>query len=195
MIRTSAKVLSRAIKLSLLTALLIVATYASLGRYYIHYAGEYQQVIVESFVEYTGLPVEVAGISASWSKLSFILSFTDIILKGDSDQVLLAIPQAIFKVNPLQSLWHQRFLVDSVSVDGLATRFEGTSPGQWRLAGFDYQPDDSKGVLDLDRLLDFVLAIDRLEFLNTQIDLQYHCKELSILSFGAVFLILQIGFR
>ncbi|WP_019529735.1 YhdP family protein [Dasania marina] len=185
----------RTVKLILLTALLLVASYASLGRYYIDYVEKYQRVLVGYFVEYTGLPVEVGSISGSWSKLSFILSFNDIVLHGANQQALLKIPQANFKVNPLQSLWHRRFLIDSVSLDGLTTRLEEKSPGKWSLAGFDYALADNNSALDVDQLLDAILAIDRLEFFNSHIELQYYSDKQTKLYTGELILRHHQGFR
>ncbi|MCR8921582.1 TIGR02099 family protein [Dasania sp. GY-MA-18] len=195
MIKQCTTWLRRCIKLVLLTALLLVASYASLGRYYIDYVEKYQRVLVGYFVEYTGLPVAVGSISGSWSQLSFILSFNDIVLHGSNQQVLLSIPQANFKVNPLQSLWHRRFLIDSVSVEGLTTRFKETAPGKWSLAGFEYELADNNAALDLDQLLDAVLAIDRLEFFDNHIDLQYYKDKRPKLYTGELFLRHHQGFR
>ncbi|MGK0442960.1 MAG: hypothetical protein ACJA0N_002780, partial [Pseudohongiellaceae bacterium] len=193
MIKTTTVWLRKTLKVLLLTALLLVATYASLGRYYIDYIEKYQSLLVGYFVDYTGLPIKVGNLSARWSKLSFILSFKDIELKG-GDKLLLSIPRADFKVNPLQSLLDQKVLIDSVSVHGLQTQLNEMALGRWRLAGFEYQADD-EAELDIEKLLEFFLAIDRFEFFKSNVALQYHNDDQSSLYFEEIFVRHHDGFR
>ena len=89
MLKKSAIWLNRILWTLIVSCLLVVASYVSLGRYYIGYVEKYQKEIISQFVEFTGMPVEVGELSASWSTLSFILSFDNVILNDENNNILL----------------------------------------------------------------------------------------------------------
>ena len=90
-IKKSARALHRLFWSVSVLALFLMAVYVSLGRYYIDYVEQYQDELVERFVDLTGLQIKVGRLYGTWSNLYPSLTLEGVTLfdpENTSQQVL-----------------------------------------------------------------------------------------------------------
>lgn len=171
-LKKSAIIVHRLLWLLLFVALMLVASYVSIGRYYISYVEQYQDQLVSRLVELSGLPLSVDRVHGRWAKLSPHLSFEGISLnsRGDAKQAVLLLPQANLQLNPLLSLLSGELRIDRLESEGVRVSLEEIEPGRWQLMGYGFE---SGGTADLDSLLDGLLSVDAIKFTDGQLLLHY----------------------
>lgn len=176
------------------SVLLIIASYASLGRYYIHYVEQYQQQILAQFTSLTGVPIEVENLTGSWSKLSFILSAKNVHLKGTENQPLWQIETLKLRINLLESIWYQRFQIQRLDVAGVKAQVKELEGGHWQLVGVS-RSTNSEQTIDQKQLIDFLMAVERLEFVDSDIHFTHNDQRVDDLHVSELSLRHKEGFR
>lgn len=171
-LKKSAIIAHRLLWLSLFVLLMLVASYVSIGRYYISYVEQYQDQLVARFVELSGLPLAVDRVHGRWEKLSPHLSFEGIKLNGRSETVqpVLLLPKATLQLNPLLSLLSGELRIDQLESDGVRISLDEIEPGRWQLTGYGFE---SSGPTDLDALLDSLLSVEVIKITDSHLSLQY----------------------
>ena len=93
MLRRSTIWINKVLWTVLVAALLLVAVYVSLGRYYIGYVELYQRELIQRFVDYTDLPITAQSLHGQWAEFSPILTIEQLTLYGpsESDDAVLTI--------------------------------------------------------------------------------------------------------
>ena len=171
-LKKSAIIVHRSLWLLLFIALMLVAGYVSIGRYYINYVEQYQDQLLARLVDVSGVPLSAERIYGRWSKLSPYLSFEDISLsaRSDADQTVLLLPRANLQLNPLLSLLSGKLRVDRIESQGARVSLEEIEPGRWQLMGYGFVSEEPT---DLDALLDSLLSVDVIKFTDGQLLLHY----------------------
>ena len=178
MIRKTALWLNRLLWTGLVISLLLVASYVSLGRYYVEHIDNYQQMLTGNFVDMTGMPLEVNTVVADWSELSPVLTLESVRLfsPGQSlltqhSELMLSIQQANIEVNPIKSLLYRAPQVRWLELYGLEFSLEEYEKGQWRLKG--YELESSSDMSAIDGVIDLLLAADRLSVEEAVVQLHF----------------------
>ncbi|MGK0499873.1 MAG: hypothetical protein ACJAYG_001518, partial [Oceanicoccus sp.] len=163
----------------LFSALVLVACYVSIGRYYIVYVEQYQQQLVARFVDFSGLPLTVGQLSGRWSKLSPVLSMQGIELASPlSGDTVLRIDSLRFQVDPLSSLIKGKLQIARLEIQSVNSSLQEVSPGKWQLRGYQV----ATGVdVDLDNIIDLILSVGGAELIDAQLKLQFANDEKSLL--------------
>lgn len=172
MIRKTALWLNRLLWTGLVISLLLIASYVSLGRYYVDHINNYQQMLTRHFVDMTGMPLEVNAVAADWSELSPILTLDSIAFFSPNHlsstqlpfsqhhESMLSIQRATIEVNPIKSLLYRAPQVRWLELQGLEFALEEFEKGRWRLKG--YELETSSDMSAIDSVIDLLLAADRL---------------------------------
>lgn len=161
----------------MVTALIVVASYVSLGRYFIGYVEQYQQPLVERFVEFTGLSISVDRLHGHWSRLSPVLTMEGLTLyrpSGDSSDTdaVLTIGEVSFQLDPIQSIFNWLPQVHTLMVSDLDLALEEVETGRWQLKGYPTQalPDSSPtGSDDFEAIVDLIMSVQAGELINARI--------------------------
>lgn len=149
--------------------LVVLALYASLGRYYIGYLEDYQSQAIESLEQATGLTVTVESVKGSWSGLSPWVHVTDLQVY-DGERPALSVDRADIKVGVLSGLINRRVELTEVHVRQLSVHLHETGgPGGWTFAGIALK----KGDTDTNALIDSIMAVREAQFANTRMQLHY----------------------
>lgn len=165
-IKKSARALHRLFWVVAVLVLFLVAIYVSLGRYYIDYVEEYQDSLVEQFVEFTGLKVEVGRLYGTWSHLYPSLTLEQVTLyhPTETDQQVLSMGKMTLTIDILSTLTTGALQANGFHVSELSSQVEEFEPGQWRLRGYPYQSGDSNVENIIDRILLFkAVSLDEVE--------------------------------
>ena len=125
MLKTILRWINRLLWTVLVTVLVLVASYVSVGRYYISYVELYQQQLLQHFVQFTGLPLTADRLYGRWLQLSPILTIENLELyvsdasavnggsldgngpEGDDSEgkgPVLTIKNISFQIDPVKSL-------------------------------------------------------------------------------------------
>jgi uncharacterized protein (TIGR02099 family) len=169
-IRKTALWFNRVLWSALLIALLLVASYVSLGRYYIGYVENYQQDLIERFVDLTGLPLEIEKLTAYWSELSPVLEMTGLSLSSNHDTkaAVLSVQEVDFEINPISSFLLGTPQIKRLELIGLRFSIEEYEPGLWRLKNYAFE---SKEGGDFNNIVDLLLAADRIHLEQSFLEL------------------------
>lgn len=156
-IKKSARALHRLFWSVAVLVLFLVAIYVSVGRYYIDYVEQYQDELVERFVELTGLKLKVGRLYGTWSNLYPTLTFEDVTLfhPEDSSQQVLTMQSMAFSLDVVSTLTTGSIQANGLHISGVSSQVEEFEPGRWRLRGYPYKAGDSSFETMLDRLLLF----------------------------------------
>jgi len=168
-------------------ALILVATYVSIGRYYIYVVEENQQVLLARLNQFAKLPFSVERIHGQWSKLFPVLIVENLTLpaSNDPEQSVLTIGQLTLRLDPLASLFQSSLQIKQLSMDGVECSLEETRPGKWQLKSYS----EAKGApSNVDNLIDLILKVDVAELLKANIAVNFakgsdaivNVKELSL---------------
>ena len=183
--------ISRLFWVLIITALLIMATYASLGRYYIRFVEDYQSVLVERFASAIGMPVSIKTLYGRWQGLSPVIGMEGVrIMLPDSDRQVISLARLEFRLNPLVSLLEQRFQVSQLTAADANIQLQETAPGQWRIVG-----NNSEAEADLAGLLDLLLSVSSVDLKSLQLNLVFYNQSRAVLSVEELMLERQGQFR
>lgn len=183
MIRKTALWLNRLLWTGLVISLLLVASYVSLGRYYVDHINNYQQMLTRHFVDMTGMPLEVNTVAADWSELSPVLTLDSITLFSPNHlssaqfplsqhhESMLSIQRATIEINPIKSLLYRAPEVRWLELQGLEFALEEFEKGRWQLKG--YELESSSDMSAIDSVIDLLLAADRLSVEASVVQLHF----------------------
>lgn len=159
----------------MVSILIVVASYASIGRYYIEYVERYQQEIVEYVADYTQLPLAIEGVSARWSILSPVISLSHLVLSSPIDgKEVLRLESVSFQFDLFNSLLNQTFQLRDLQIKGVECSIEEVSPGKWQLQGYvSSLENQSQSVGDFDKIIDIVLSVDAVRIDDATVELNY----------------------
>ncbi len=172
MLKKSAIWINRVLWALMFLALILVASYVSVGRYYINYVEEYQKPLLTRFNQFTNLPLSIDRLYGRWSQLSPVLTMErlELYAPDDPQQSVLTINKLSFQLDPLGSLLQGSLKIKRLLIDGVECALEETSPGQWQLKGY---PMPSGGTTNFDNLVDLVLSVDGAELLGADITINF----------------------
>ena len=189
MLRLSAYWLNRVLWVTLVTSLVLVAAYVSLGRYYIRYVEQYQHQLVQHITQYTGLKLSASRLYGQWSQLSPILTMENLQLHSPvpNGEPVLNIHNISFQLDPLGSLLNGSLLIKRLRLFGIHCELEEVDPGKWQLKG--YPSGEGETETDFDKLIDLLLSVDAVQLSAAAVRLNYRdgnsalleSKELSLL--------------
>ena len=181
MLKKTAVWLNRLLWTVMVTALVLVAAYVSIGRYYIRYIENYQQTLIQRLVDYTGLPITVGHLYGRWSRLSPILSMEDLKLVTPSGRkTVLTIGTVNFQIDALGSLLNGSLKVSKLFIDNVQCALLETRPGHWQLQGYPVSGGDSLG--DFDSVVDLVLSVDGAELNDARVRMKFFKGETALLA-------------
>jgi len=172
-IRKTALWLNRLLWTGLVISLLLVASYVSLGRYYVDHIDSYQQALINQFVDMTGMPLEVNTVKADWSELSPVLTLdlVNLFSPNQHPESILTIRRANIEVNPIASLLYRAPQVRWLELQGLEFSLEEFEKGRWQLKG--YEVESSSDLSAIDRVIDLLLVADRLSVEDAVVQLHF----------------------
>jgi len=145
------------------TVLIGVAAYVSLGRYYVGYIERYQPQLIEYFADISGLPTTAVRLSGRWSKLSPVLSVEELTVSAPDNPhlPLLKIAKLTVQLDVISSILNRSVQVKSLLVAGVDGALEESQPGQWQLQGLP--PRTASTPVGLNRLIDVILSVEEVE--------------------------------
>lgn len=156
----------------LVTVLVLVATYVSIGRNFIQYVERFQQPLMQRVVSYTGLPLVVDHLSASWLKISPVIHLTGLTLyapETDASSVL-TIDNLSLQLDPIESLLSGRMQVKRLKIAGVECALEQIESGKWQLKGY---PAAETEAGSFDNVIDLMLSVDSAELTGTRLQMLY----------------------
>lgn len=156
-----------------LTVAVLLALYASLGRYAIQFLGDYRETLLQEVTARTGLVLEVETLRGDWSRLAPVLTLEGVALAdpADPDSFALRARRAEVRIDVLSSLWQRRLNIGRALVDGLELRMVQGPQGRWGLQG--YPPGGAGGGIGVDGLARALAAIDEADFAGAGLHLQF----------------------
>jgi uncharacterized protein (TIGR02099 family) len=181
MLKVSVIWILRLVRVVLLSSLIVVAAYVSVGRYYIGYVEDFQQQLVAQLVESSGLSLQVDRLYGRWSKLTPILTVEklQVFASEAENESVLTIDSLSFKIDPIRTLINRSIQVQNLYINGVKCSLEESEPGQWHLKGY---PINYQGGGDANKLIDLLLSVRGAELLNAQVALFFSKdKEASLL--------------
>lgn len=194
MLKSCALWVNRLLWATVISVLLLLAAYVSLGRYYIGYVEQYQQQLVAQITRLTDLPLSIDRLYGRWSKLAPVLTLENLSVYSSEGgpETVLSIDNISFKIDILGSLIKRSVQVQHLYIDGVKCRLLETSQGRWQLAGY---PTKVSGGPDVDKLLDVLLSVRGAELLAAELALQFANGTESLLSIQQLSLNHRDGFR
>ncbi|MGI9284807.1 MAG: YhdP family phospholipid transporter [Pseudomonadales bacterium] len=123
------------------TVLILLAVIASIGRYYLPYITQYRSQVLDWSSAQAGFEIDAATLVGRWSKLSPIISASDVHL--GAAQTGIDVGSVRIKLNLLRSLWYRQPLVSRVAIAKTQLQLYEAEDGSWRLAQ-DLLPDTSE---------------------------------------------------
>jgi uncharacterized protein (TIGR02099 family) len=177
LVKKTAIWLNRLLWTVLVCGLLLVASYVSLGRYYVEYVDDYQHELLQVINQKTGLPVAVEAIDAAWSQLSPVLKLDQLSLPSRirSEQNALVIERLELQIQPLLSLLLGTVQLQHLEVRGLQLALEEFEKGRWRLQG--YPLEDRGSGAGIDMIIDMLLAAERMHLQQSVVQLHFYNGE------------------
>jgi uncharacterized protein (TIGR02099 family) len=194
MIKTCAIWCNRLVQTLIVTALLLVAVYVSIGRYYIGYVETYQQQLVDRVSTATGLSMKVGKLYGRWSKLAPVLTMENLsiyVSEAHSESVL-SIDSLSFKLAPLQSLLRRSLQVQQLYINGVKCSLQEVELGRWQLKGY---PSDYSGGGDINKLMDLLLTVRGAELMDARLELDFANGSNALLAVEELSLNHDEGFR
>lgn len=182
--QSSLRLLNRILWAVFVVALVVVASYVSLGRYLVRYVETYQAQLVQQLVEATGLPLTVARVHGRWSKLSPIITLDSVNLDqgaGDGDSVM-SMRKLQVQLDPLASLLSRSPQLQSLQLDFAQFVLQEVEGGQWQLAGYPGQEQETNP----DRFIDLLLTIRRISAVEVKFLLRYADGQESLMTAKSV---------
>jgi len=172
LLKKSAIWVNRLLWATLFMALILVASYVSVGRYYIDYVEQYQKPLVARFNQFTNLPLNIDRLYGRWSRLSPILTVERLVLYAPDDpgQTVLSIDKLSLQLDPLSSLLNGSWQIKRLLIDGVECALEETSPGKWQLKGY---PINTGGSTNFDNLIDLVLSVEVADLLGANMAVSF----------------------
>lgn len=180
-----------------MVALVLVAAYISIGRYYIDYVEQYQETLVEHFANFTGLPIQVGRLHGDWSKLSPVLTLESLQLHNpdNSEQPVLVIDAVKLQLDPLKSLFKRSLQVRRFEIDGLNSALQEYKLGEWRLRDYPLTTSGSASSNSFDKVIDLLLSADSAFVKNSQLTMIFYEGEDSIILLDELSLRHEDNFR
>lgn len=180
-----------------MVALVLVAAYISIGRYYIDYVEDYQETLVARFASFTGLPIQVGRLYGNWSKLSPVLTLETVQLRNpkDNDAPVLVIDAVNLQLDPLKSLLKRSLQVRRFEIDGLRSALEEHQLGKWRLRDYPLTTSGSASSNSFDNVIDLLLSADSAFLKNSQLTMVFYEGEDSIILLDELSLRHEDNFR
>jgi uncharacterized protein YhdP len=161
---------------AVVSALLLLATYVSLGRYYIPYVEQYQQPLIQRFVELTGLKITVDRLHAYWSQLApvFVIEQFNLYGPAEGDDAVLSAVNISFQIDVIDSFLNAAIQFKNVHIDGVECSLEQTASGGWQLKGY---PFAAKQNTDVDALVHLALSADDAQVNDARLHMFYQQDE------------------
>jgi uncharacterized protein (TIGR02099 family) len=185
-----AKLVAMILKLlvaSMLVLLVIVALYASLGRYYVPMLGEYKTRIFESLSAVSGLSMDAESLRGSWQHYYPVLYVENLRVapagtdlgktslssngsaalqsnKETAPSASIVITELKLALDPLASLRDRSLRLKALGLFGLELNLDQDSEGKWGLQGFSR----GKGA-GLEPLKEFLTTIEKIDLSHTAI--------------------------
>lgn len=184
--------------IGLVTGLVVVASYVSLGRYFVGYVEQYQQELVNRFIDFTGLSLTVGHLHGHWSKLSPVLTMEQLALYRPGEEgkagaeTVLTISNVSFQLDPLSSLFSGTLKVKALTINNVHCAIEEIQPGRWQLQGY---PIASGGDTNFDNVIDLILSVERVALFDAELTSFYASGDDSLLTIEEVSLNRRDDFR
>lgn len=160
----------------LVVALLLLATYVSIGREFMPVVSRYADFLEEQITAITGLSVNVDSLTGSFQGFnpSIRINGLRILVDADTDSTdsvqpsALEAQQAILEIDVMRSIWQRRWTFEQFLVEGLALEVEQTEAGYWQLHDINLT---GAGDVDPAALYQALLQVARLDLQNVQVNL------------------------
>jgi uncharacterized protein (TIGR02099 family) len=166
--RAAAVWINRLLWTFIVTVVVVVGAVVGLGRHYIDYVDDYQNEIVATVEQHTGLHLQVEKLSARWMHVSpqFTIDNLKLFNPAKPDEVVLDIDHLVVRVGLLQSLANFTPVFSLVEGEGAVAQLDEVTPGHFQLRGFP-----SRG--SIDPLIDAMLRIHRAAITASRADLHF----------------------
>lgn len=196
MLKKTAYWINRVLWAALVSGVVLVAVYVSVGRYYIGYVEKQQQQLVQRFVDFSDLPITVGSLSGRWSKLSPVITMEKMALYGpegvSSVDPVLTLEKVSFQLAPFKSILSGALQVKRLQISGVNCSLEEIQPGKWQLRGY---PIAEGGSSDFDNIIDLVLSVEGAELSNAVIAMHNFNGESALLNVDELALLRADDFR
>ena len=192
--KTLAHILNRILWTVIITVLLLLAAYVSIGRYYIERLEQHQQPLLDSFKRYTGLSIKADNLRGEWSKLSpvFFIQKLAVEAADGSGATAISADQLVIEVDPLASLLNGSLQLKKLQLADANLHLDQQADGRWQVRGF---PSNQRQQVNTGKIIDLLLSIDQAAVAHSQIRLSPHAEADSVLSLQELSLQHRHGFR
>lgn len=154
----------------MVTVAVTLALYVSLGRYYIKYVDDYQQLLLEKIGAVSGLSLKVDNLQGHWSKLSPVFSLDNVqLLAPDGSTPVLRADKVEVQLDVLGTLFYRSVHIRRLLLDGMNCALQEVSPGKWQLRDFPLK--DAGG--NPDAIVDLILSVDKVELADANLSLSF----------------------
>lgn len=159
----------------LAVALVLVATYVSLGRQFMPAVSGYVSFFEEQLLERVGVPVSIESLVGDFQGFNPILHVKGLnLLVSDSESPnlessALFLQSASVVVDVPQSIWQRSLVLEDFVVESLQLNFDQLESGAWQMRGLS---GDSEEVVDLDNLYRSLQQISQLSLRDVAINLR-----------------------
>ncbi len=176
MLKRILKKLQQQVVWVLVAALLLLATYVSIGREFMPVVSRYADFFEDQIAAITGLPVNVDSLTGNFQGFNPSVRINGLRILVDADLAstatdvssALEAQQAFLEIDVLRSIWQRRWVFEQFLVEGLALEVEQTEAGNWQLHDLNLS---GAGDVDPAALYQALLRVTRLDLRDVQVNL------------------------
>ncbi len=169
----------RSLGLLLAAAVVLVATYVSVGRQFMPVIAKYPEFVEKRILEVTGLPVQLESLQGGFVGFNPVIEINGLSLHvasatGESPDRVLLFDRGSVIVDMARSIWQRRWVLHEFVVERLELELVQGSDGAWLLGDIAMQQG---GSIDPDALYQAFLGITQLNMRELAVNVRTRSGE------------------
>ena len=168
--------IGRLLRRLLIVNIVALAAYVSAGRQFMPAVADYTQFVEEKVFELTGLPVNIASLTGSFSGFNPTIQVSGLSLLVTEAQIGtatesggLVFDRAMLTLDVLASLWQRRWVLEEFEVADLDVALRQSPSGVWQLRGVSGTTPQR---VDMDELYSILLGVSYLQLSDVALRLE-----------------------
>lgn len=193
LIKKTAKLVNTSLWTLLVTGLVLLAIYVSLGRFYVGYVERYSDDLITQANKIAKLDFTTDTLTAQWSGLSpvFNIENLQLALPEKPDEVIITVDSLQLSINPVTTLLRNQLQLNSLIIEGAKLTAVETELGRWKIKGIP----DRGAETSIDSLFDIVLGAQSISVTGSTVDLIFVNESTAVLTGQELSLLSDGDFR
>jgi uncharacterized protein (TIGR02099 family) len=173
--------------------LVLLATYVSLGRYYMSYIDQYERDIEQWLASNNGITIKLDGLAGDWVRLSPVVTVDTVeLFPGSGAQEPVSVGRKLaITVDVLASLASGRLQFQRIDLSHISLTLEEYTPKRWKMSGIPVAQESP----ETDIFLNFLFDIKRVNLESSRVELLPYQKPAVGINMLGVQLGNDYGFR